>query len=99
MAYAPNTTNFAPHGDDTALGCFKNQETDAFFEFTMDFGDEARAYPHKVWMTDGSFRMALVKKTVAYIIVNEDEKGPVIEKWALKGWQDYRTFHGLEARS
>jgi hypothetical protein len=30
-----------------------------------------------------------VKKTVAYIIVDEDEGGPVLERWFLKSNQQY----------
>jgi hypothetical protein len=43
-------------------------------------GDE---FPHKLWTLDG-FRHARILKTVAYIIVDEDEYGlPVIEKWYI----------------
>jgi hypothetical protein len=43
-------------------------------------GDE---FPHKLWTLDG-FRHARILKTVAYIIVDEDEYGlPVIEKWDI----------------
>ena len=97
MSYAPSNTNFAPHGDDTALGSFNHKDTDAHFDFTMDFGDEDRAYPHKVWVCNG-YRMAKVLKTVAYVIVDEDEKGPIIEKWAIKNWSDHRAYHGMDAR-
>jgi len=49
-------------------------------------GDE---YPHKLWTLDG-FRYANIKKTVAYIIVDEDEYGlPVIEKWEIKQHQQF----------
>jgi hypothetical protein len=46
-------------------------------------------YPHKLWTLDG-FRHARILKTVAYIIVDEDEYGlPVIEKWAIKQHKAY----------
>jgi len=47
-------------------------------------------YPHRVWVShspvnDSGWRYANVKKTVAYIVVNEDDNGqPVIEKWSIK---------------
>jgi hypothetical protein len=47
-------------------------------------------YPHKLWTLDG-YRYARVLKTVAYIVVDEDEYGlPVIEKWDIanhKNWE------------
>ena len=45
-------------------------------------------YPHRVWVScnpinDSGWRYANVKKTVAYIVVDEDDHGqPVIEKWS-----------------
>lgn len=40
-------------------------------------------FPHKLITNDG-FRYANVKKTVAYIAVDEDEYGqPVVEKWQI----------------
>ena len=42
-------------------------------------------YPHRVWVgNDQGWRYANVKKTVAYIVTDDDEYGqPVIEKWSL----------------
>lgn len=45
-------------------------------------------YPHKVWVKDG-WRRALVKKTVAYIVVDETDDGYTIEKWDIKGNRKY----------
>jgi len=53
-------------------------------------------YPHRVWvqvnpLNDSGWRYANVKKTVAYIVVDEDDYGqPVIEKWSIK---NHRSFH------
>ena len=53
-------------------------------------------YPHRVWVScnpinDSGWRYANVKKTVAYIVVDEDDHGqPVIEKWTIK---NHRNFH------
>ena len=43
----------------------------------------ASQYPHKLWTLDG-FRYARILKTVAYIVVDEDQYGlPVVEKWKI----------------
>tara|TARA_Y100000356_G_scaffold128490_1_gene128478 strand:+ start:797 stop:1063 length:267 start_codon:yes stop_codon:yes gene_type:complete len=47
-------------------------------------------YPHIIYVNDleghgSGYRYAKVLKTVAYIVVDEDEYGkPVVEKWELK---------------
>jgi hypothetical protein len=53
-------------------------------------------YPHKVWVGGEGvcgmrgYRYANVRKTVAVIVVDEDEKGlPVVEKWNLKKNTNY----------
>jgi hypothetical protein len=54
--------------------------------------DENGGFTHKVWVGDtiGSpYRYAVVMKTVAYIAVDEDEDGPVVEKWHLKKCREY----------
>tara|TARA_R100000951_G_scaffold102070_1_gene93997 strand:- start:606 stop:899 length:294 start_codon:yes stop_codon:yes gene_type:complete len=44
----------------------------------------AKEFPHKLWTLDG-FRYARILKTVAYIVVDEDEYGnPVVQKWNIK---------------
>jgi hypothetical protein len=35
------------------------------------------------------YRYGNVKKTVAYIITDEDENGPVLERWFLKSVKEY----------
>ena len=55
----------------------------------------AENYPHKVWVGSGQiggdsgWRYANVKKTVAYVIVDEDAGGPVLERWFLKKNTEY----------
>ena len=50
-------------------------------------------YPHKVWVSNlynQGYRYAIVKKTVAYVVVDEDEFGlPVLEKWNIKNNKEY----------
>lgn len=72
-------------------GSFKEREFGAFFEFSVaqeqDFGPD---FPVVVWMTDGSFRFANVKKTVASVVVDEGPDGsPVVEKWQIKQKRDF----------
>lgn len=46
-------------------------------------------------INDSGWRYALVKKTVAYIVVDEDDSGrAVIEKWSIKG---HRFYNGEAA--
>lgn len=86
------------------LGCFVEKDTSNYFEYEMadDYQEfllagKNREFPHNVWVTapwdgiDCGYRRALVKETVAYIVVDEDENGPVIEKWYLKNNRKYYT--------
>jgi hypothetical protein len=75
------------------IGCFTEKEVGNYFEYSenpeMKEGCEVWCcYPHVVWVGsvgDQGYRYANVKKTVAYIVTDEDEYGnPVIEKWSLK---------------
>ena len=80
------------------IGVFVEKDTGNYFEYSdneepMNIMED---FPHKVWVASGQiagdsgFRYAHVKKTVAYIVVDEDEFGlPVIEKWHLKKRTDY----------
>jgi hypothetical protein len=77
------------------LGSFIERERGHRFEFaTRDplrvrfFAPE---FPHAVFV--GPFseeRAALVMRTVAYIVTDEDAAGfPVVEKWEIKNRRDY----------
>ena len=45
--------------------------------------------PHVVDVLDG-IRFAIVKKTVAYVVVDEDAQGqPVFEKWEIRSHKTY----------
>jgi hypothetical protein len=92
MAFAPEAVSF-DRGDASILGGFYEKERGNWFEFSHnnDDFDFARPYPHKIWVTtpregiDSGYRYGTVKKTVVYIVVDEDDAGkPVIEKWELK---------------
>ena len=80
----------APMNVEPLLGEFVEKEFGHYFHYSvnddMDMPDFAK-YPHKVWVggIDHQYRYAEVKKTVAYIVTDEDEYGkPVIEKWLIK---------------
>lgn len=48
-------------------------------------------YPHLIFVgpEGDQTRRALVKKTVAYVVVDENENGYVIEKWNIKNHRQY----------
>ena len=78
------------------IGVFVERDTGNYFEFSINedhmAADEMGGFTHKVWVGDtiGSpYRYAVVMKTVAYIAVDEDEDGPVVEKWYLKKNREY----------
>jgi len=86
------------------IGSFVEKEEGNTFEFSRNKDAlEGEAFigccgclPHKVWVAsaqiggDSGYRYADVKKTVAYIAVDEDEYGkPVMEKWHIKKKTDY----------
>jgi hypothetical protein len=78
MAYFSNDIDYR-----TVAGQFENEF--ARFEYRANTCTDINDFPHEVAMSDGSFRFAKVLKTVAYIVVDEDEYGlPVVEKWDIK---------------
>lgn len=105
MAYAPHTNTNVQHQllcgvvpttIPLVLGCFRNAETGATFEFAeRRWADDEFApdCPHIIYVGNaGETRLAKVLKTVAFVVVDEDEFGaPVIEKWAIKGFIAYPT--------
>jgi hypothetical protein len=91
MAFADRSV-YKDVGDASIVGRFDELETGNLFEYSTnnDDFDFAKPYPHKVWVTtprpgiDSGYRYATVLKTRAYVVVDEDENGPVIEKWLFK---------------
>lgn len=97
MAFAPSST-YNNVGDGSIIGMFTEKEVGNYFEYSKNddpfFANED--FPHKIWVTtprdgiDHGFRYGLVKKTVAYIVTDEDEFGlPVVEKWSVKNNVEY----------
>jgi len=76
------------------IGVFVEKDTGNYFEYSVNdcpyFEGNREYYPHIVWVGDQQiggqqgYRYANVKKTVCYIITDEDENGPVLERWFLK---------------
>jgi len=78
------------------IGVFVEKDVGNFFEYSHndDPISVCEDFPHKVWVggivNDHGWRYANVKKTVAYIVTDEDEFGlPVIEKWDIKKHREY----------
>lgn len=97
MTHAPARTCFQPHGDGTIQGCFTHKQFGTFFEFSTakpaEFAWAGPEFNMKVWVSvlgDGAWRLAKVLKTVAYVIVDEDDYGkPVVEHWPIKKFELY----------
>jgi len=90
MAHASTKVSYS-----TIAGLFRNKETDCSFEyrarseFSPEMPGNFDGFPHEVFVGPGNgydeVRFGRVLKTVAYIVVDEDEFGnPVVEKWDIK---------------
>ena len=79
------------------IGVFVERDTGNYFEFSYnDEQGEAPEWPHRVWVGGGGvagmtgWRYARVMKTVAYIVVDENDYGEaVVEKWYIKNHREY----------
>ena len=74
------------------LGCFVNKETNAVFEYTSRFHPDDSFAPkmkHTIFVGNDQTRLATVLKTIVYVVVDEDENGPVVEKWHIKAHRHY----------
>lgn len=75
-------------------GEFFLPETNKWFTFgpSSHSWGISHGLPHEIDVLDGT-RPAVIKKTVAYVAVDEDSQGkPVLEKWEitkLKVWRDH----------
>ena len=97
MAFAEQSTYMGTIGNGSIIGGFYEKDFGNFFEYSdnidpLDSEDwTANDLPHLIWVgepiknLDSGFRYGIVKKTVAYIVIDEDEFGkPVFEKWFIK---------------
>jgi len=93
MSFAPISTMFAPHGDGTIQGEFREKDFGKLFQFSAATEENPftdNDFDQWVWVAQDQRRWAKVKKTVAFIVVDEGPDGTaVIEKWFIKG---QRTF-------
>ena len=98
MAFASTDTYFDEKA--TIIGSFREKDFDNLFEFSVndDINEAFAEYPHKIWVSNDAnppggmrpYRYGTVKKSVAYLCVDEDEFGlPVVEKWSIKGYNKY----------
>jgi hypothetical protein len=82
--------SLAPMSVEVVLGEFVEKDCGNYFHYSENnhcFMDFHKDFPHVVWVggIGQQYRYANVKKTVAYIAVDEDEYGnAVVEKWKLK---------------
>ena len=77
--------------DEKVVGVFVEKSVGNYFCYSANTEDSSKEWPYKVWVThpilglDSGWRYAKVLKTVAYLMVDEDEYGdPVVEKWLIK---------------
>ena len=82
------------------IGGFVEKSAGNYFEYQSnpEKGMFCSGYPHKVWVTspikglDSGWRYARILKTVAYVVIDEDQYGqPVIEKWHIKNHRIWGT--------
>lgn len=95
MALSPYT-NDNRGGCARIIGCFTEATEKHRFEYfqrnTIDRSGFAPHYPHRVFVgpAGDDTRVAHVKGTVAYVVVDEDINGqPVFEKWQISRHTTY----------
>ena len=88
MSYHVHTKN--------PIGSFVEREFGQSFEYSDNELDvfDTELFPHVIWVggavNDQGFRFANVKKTVAYVVADEDENGkPVVVRWDIKKHKEY----------
>ena len=105
MAFADTSTYFDT-GDGSIIGGFEEKEHGNFFEFSSASEEEVDnsfgTISHRIWVTtpwkskegytmDCGYRLGNVLKTVAYLVVDEDEFGEsIVEKWNIKKHREYK---------
>lgn len=70
-----------------SIGVFQEKGCGNWFEFRQTDDEWAlkQGLRHEIALMNGEWRYADVKKTVAYVAVDEDEFGAaVLEKWSIK---------------
>lgn len=99
MAFADSTTYF-DIGDESICGRFVEKEYGKLFEFSKNPTESgcSSEFPHLVWVNSKNpeTRYARVLKTVAYIVVDENDDGLVIEKWSIKDYTKYTNPNAIK---
>ena len=104
MTFAPHSNTDVHYnrlqgieGPAIVRGTFQTRDSEAHFEYSdrpvgSAHGDTfAPEFQHVIYTADGT-RLATVKKTVVYVVTDEDADGqPVVEKWSVKGHRAYDT--------
>jgi len=70
----------------TIAGQFEEREVGNYFEYRVNTRPDLSDMPHEIFVgPHEDTRFGRVLKTVAYIVVDEDDAGePVVEKWDIK---------------
>ena len=87
--------SYAPQNEITnVIGSFVEKTYEKVFEYKFGVDDSWAARQgatHSIFVKDG-IRPAKIKKTVAYIMIDEDENGAVWEKWEIKNHKKYNVI-------
>lgn len=98
MAYAPLNRpvngQFRHFDTDVPFEYFVNEQPLTTKKDNLQFegnGYVPTTYSHIIYVGPNAeeTRMAMIKKTVAYVIVDENENGFVVEKWLIKKHRRY----------
>lgn len=87
---------FAPLYNEFKGNIVKGQFREKVFGKLFEFGDTElspfEGFNQLVCVADHSYRYCNIKKTVAYIVVDEDDNGnPVVQKWNINSLKLYRV--------
>lgn len=81
--------SFAPLYNEFKDNIVKGQFREKVFGKVFQFGDTElspfEGFTQLICVADYSYRYCNIKKTVAYIVVDEDDYGnPIVQKWNIK---------------
>lgn len=104
MAYAHYTNDQVNANNNLLilLGKFEEADYGNVFEFAKRSKDDSNGfanlenYPHVIFVgcvfSDKRTRYAIVKKTVAYVVIDEGINGnPIVDKWNIKNYRKYEV--------
>ena len=86
--------------DDELVGRFVHANTGKVFDYRMskDAWGKTHGYPHEVCVgpAGDQVRVARVMGTVCYIVVDEEDNKPVVEKWNIKNHKKWAKSESVE---